>query len=123
MVCGFADRNPFVLSLSKHVTTSFAMRKTLALRQNLCGSALRRAQGERFYLLLTCELSEHPKLRDKWCASWRSTDGNPFVLILSNVEESKHVATSFVISRTLRLRQYVCGSALRRAQGERFYYW
>ena len=118
MVCGFADRNPFVLSLSKHVTTSFAMRKTLALRQNLCGSALRRAQGERFYLLLTCELSEHPKLRDKWCASWRSTDGNPFVLSLS-----KHVTSSFVMRKTLALRQYLYGSALRRAQGERFYYW
>jgi len=38
-----------VLSLSKHVATSFVMRKVLRLPQYLCGSALRPPQGERFF--------------------------------------------------------------------------
>jgi len=43
-----------MLSLSKHVTTSFVMHKVLSLRQYWCGSALRyfdvaQYQGERFF--------------------------------------------------------------------------
>ena len=53
--------------------------------------------------------------------SWRDAKRNPFLLILSPVEGSKHVVERWVMHKELRLRQYLCGSALRQAQGERFF--
>ena len=56
-----------MLSLSKHVA-DFVMRKTLRLRQHVCGSALRQAQGERNYLLIS-ELTKAIKAQREWISS------------------------------------------------------
>jgi hypothetical protein len=55
-------------SLSKHVSTSLVMPKVLWLRQYLCGSALRQAQGERIYLLIQA-LTKFPEISERMVPS------------------------------------------------------